>query len=147
MEYDPLPTPMEPEWEAALPYFPVRAIKLVHASVQRDLAARMRKVTLRETARNQAKMDLDQPSSSTLLAIIEKGIADALAKNGRPKAPKSANKRKGDSEYDSSSSEAPANTSLPKKDSGGVSKKKRKEAKGKGKGMGRKPRPAKSETK
>ena len=49
---DPLPTPIELGWESALPLFPTRAIELGHVSVQRDLAARMRKMNLRQEAQS-----------------------------------------------------------------------------------------------
>ena len=103
-------TPTEPEQEATFVSFSVQVMELRHVSVQRDIAMNIHKMTLWQTAYNWTKIDFDQPSTSTLLAIIEKGIASVLTKNGCPKAHKNINNRRGNSEYNSSILKAATNT-------------------------------------
>ena len=89
---------LEANWETALPAFPMRAIALGHASVQRDLTLHMKKLSImaQKKAEASSRMDVDAPSSSTIAAMIAKSVADALRKGGiSPPSKKSAKKSPG----------------------------------------------------
>ena len=64
---------LEPEWEGSLLAFPMRAITIGHATVQRKIAQKLRKLTILREKKDKAKMEIDSaPSSSTILSIIER---------------------------------------------------------------------------
>lgn len=78
---------LESGWEASLPIFAYRAIALGDATVQRDLAIKMRKMSLQKETRQAAKedaMDVDKPApaltSATISDIVDKRLQEALKK-------------------------------------------------------------------
>ena len=84
----------ETEWADSLLEFVARAIALGHAGVQRELLNKLRKTKISAEKKDQAKMDLDAPSSSTVQAMITKGIADALKSAGLTKTNKGQGSRR-----------------------------------------------------
>ena len=74
-----LPRPTEErQWENSLDLFAQRAIMLGEASVQYDLANRLRKMSLAQKDKEDSKMDVDQPFSSTISTMIKKEMKSEI---------------------------------------------------------------------
>ena len=89
--------------ETYLLVFPPRAFALGDASVQRDLCRKMKKMDLMAEAKETSEMEVDSttaappaeplPSSSTIAALIDKRVSDALKEiKGLLSAPSSTKK-------------------------------------------------------